>query len=258
MTPGRLFTRLVNIMQRLRSPGGCPWDRAQSPSSLTRFIIEECYEVVEGVERGSGEELREELGDLLLVVVFLAQMEKEIGRFDIVGVLEGIVEKLERRHPHVFGEGKAESAEEVLEVWRGLKQAEKDREVRAIPAWLPALARAQAVQAEASGIGFDWPDASGPEAKVMAEMKELRAAAEGGDRDAVQEEAGDLLFSAVNLCRLLGLDAETALRLTVNKFENRMKWMEAAATETGKTLANLSLEEMDELWEASKTHPPTA
>jgi MazG family protein len=252
MTSGRLFSQLVNIMRRLRSPVGCPWDRAQTPATLTQFIVEECYEVVEAIERGSAEELREELGDLLLQVVFQAQIAEEKELFDIGGVLEGIVDKLRRRHPHVFGKSKADTPAEVLELWHGLKMEEKQADAQKVPLALPALARAQAVQADASAIGFDWPDASGPSAKVVAELEEVKEATASGKKDRVQEEAGDLLFSAVNLCRLLEIDAETALRLTVNKFEERLKRMEKAAAESGRKLAGMTLPEMDELWEQSK------
>jgi len=256
MTSGRLFVKLVNLMQRLRSPEGCPWDRAQTPSSLSKFIIEECYEAVEAVENGSAEQLREELGDLLLQVVFQAQLAEEDGLFDISDVLQGIVQKLLRRHPHVFGKSKAESPAEVLEIWHGLKREEKKEEVRSVPAHLPALARAQAVQAVAATIGFDWADASGPQAKIASEAEELQAALKAGEQQKVQEEAGDLLFSVVNLCRMLGIEAETALRRSVRKFEDRMKWMEMAAEQDGKRLIGMTLEEMDDLWEKSKTRQP--
>lgn len=258
MTPGRAFTRLVKVVRRLRGPDGCPWDREQTLFSLARFVIEECYEVVEAIEKGSAEDLREELGDVQLMVVLLAELAREQGAFDMSEVLEETVGKLRRRHPHVFGRAKAGSPDEVVELWEGLKAEEKETDLRAVPRSLPALARAQAVQGVASRVGFDWPDASGPRGKVAAELEELGEAVEQQDVGRIEEEAGDVLFSVVNLCRMLGVDAETALRGTVGKFEERMKQMERTAAKAGKTLPSLTLAEMDALWEESKGKEPAA
>ncbi len=251
------FDRLVEIMARLRGPGGCPWDREQTHQSLKRYFLEEVYEALDAIDAGDWGRLAEELGDVILQVVFHAQLAREAGRFDIRDSLRLICEKLVRRHPHVFGNVKVSGPEEVLDNWEHIKRAERAPDGRAsvldgVPKAMPALLRAMTIQKKAARIGFDWPDVSGVWEKVAEELRELREAAEAGDEARVREELGDLLFSVVNLARFLQVDAEDALQAATRRFEERFRRMEAQAAERGLDMREMSLEELDELWEEAK------
>ena len=248
------FEALVGIMGRLRQPDGCPWDLEQDFQSLKRYLIEETYEVVEAVEEGDMHKLQEELGDLLLQVVFYSQLAKEQGNFDVKGVIQGISEKLIRRHPHVFGEGvEVNCVEDVNVNWEKIKHTEKEHRPRFdIPRGLPALIRAEKVQKKAAETGFDWPDIQGAWAKIEEEMDELDAAVQDKCSDQVLAEVGDLLFAVVNTARFLKVDPEEALTRTIDKFVRRFSFIENVAGEKGKTPEAMSLEEMDKLWDQAK------
>ncbi len=253
---GPLFERLVNIMATLRAPGGCPWDQEQTRESLKPFLIEEAYEVLEALDHGGKEKLQEELGDLLLQVVFHAQVAAELEEFTVDEVLKNIADKLVRRHPHVFGETRAETAAEVLSNWEKIKQAERGGAIQAsalagVPKTLPALLRAQRLQDKAARVGFDWGETTEVLHKVEEELREFKAAIRKGP-EAVESEMGDMLFSLVNLARFLHLNAEEALRKSIDKFSRRFRHIESAITEQGKSLAESSLEEMDALWREAK------
>lgn len=243
-------------MRHLRSPQGCPWDREQTHQTLRKFLIEECYEVVEAVESGAPDRLCEELGDLLLLIVFHAQLAAEAGHFDAADVARGIDQKLRRRHQHVFGSAQADTPEEVLSLWRFLKAQEAGSELGGTVSDVgaPALLTAQMAQSRAAQVGFDWAGVDGPLAKLKEEMGELdQAAARGGEQ--VEEEVGDLLFSVVNVARFLGLDAEACLRRTLRKWEARWRAIQDEAVRQGKSLTEMSLAEMDAIWEAAKSPP---
>jgi tetrapyrrole methylase family protein/MazG family protein len=255
-TAGSLFERLVQVMARLRAPGGCPWDREQTRESLKAFLIEEAYEVLEALDQGGSETLQEELGDLLLQVVFHAQIAAELGEFTVKEVLAGVTDKLIRRHPHVFGEGRAETAAEVLSNWERLKQAERGgaKEASAlagVPKTLPALLRAQRLQDKAARVGFDWGETAQVLQKVEEELLELKEAM-GKGAAATEAELGDLLFSLVNLARFLNLNAEEALRKCIEKFARRFRHIETVIADRGRSLRESSLEEMDALWQEAK------
>ena len=251
------FDELVQIMARLRGPGGCPWDRQQNHDTLKKYFVEEVYEALEAIDDRDWDKLCGELGDVLLQVVFHARLAEERGIFDIREVLRRINEKLRRRHPHVFGNVKVKDAEEVLDNWEHIKRREGENRQRSsvldgVPKGLPALQRAQDIQRKAAKVGFDWPDASGPWAKIGEELEELRKAAQSDQEQAVADELGDLLFAIVNLARFLHVDAEDALRRAVRKFEQRFRAIEKQACEQGRSLEEMNLREMDELWEAVK------
>ncbi len=251
------FDDLIRIMARLRAPDGCPWDREQTHESILSCLIEEAYEFVDAVERKDAPNMREELGDLLLQIVFHSQMAGEAGRFDVEAVIQGLCEKLIRRHPHVFGEGRLEKADEVQAQWDELKKIEKgprgsEGALGEIPKALPALLKAFKIQKRAAKTGFDWPDWKGPMAKVSEELNEFAAEAEKGDAEAAARELGDLLFAAVNLGRFLGVDPERALAQTNAKFIARFRAMETLATGQGAALAGMAPAEMDKLWEQAK------
>jgi nucleoside triphosphate diphosphatase len=240
--------RLLSIMARLRDPDhGCAWDLAQSFATIAPYTLEEAYEVADAIERGDMAELRGELGDLLLQVVFHARMAEEAELFSFAEVAAAIADKMEARHPHIFGGDDAGGAMDAQR-WEAIKAEERGRSgansaMDGIARALPALMRAQKLQARAARDGFDWPDRAGPEAKVCEELEELRTAS----ADRVEEEAGDFLFAAVNLVRSYGVDAETALRRGNDKFERRYRAMEAASQG-----ASLTLEEQERLWQAVK------
>lgn len=241
------FARLVAIMQRLRGPDGCAWDRAQNFASIVQYTIEEAYEVAEAIARNDMDNLAEELGDLLLQVVFHAQMAAEAGFFELQDVVRAICEKMERRHPHVFGPAADQQCAEKLKAnWETLKAAEKQRDsaLDGIALALPALVRADKLAAGAARLGFDWPDAQGPLQKIHEELGELQAATTAAERE---EEAGDLLFAVANYVRKQGIDPETALRFANGKFERRFRAMEKAPGFSG-----LSPEAMEALWQSAK------
>jgi len=255
-TAGQLFEVLLSVMARLREPGGCPWDREQTRESLRPFLVEEAYEVLEALEAGEPRRIREELGDLLFQVVFHTRVAEERGEFDMVGLLGALVDKMVRRHPHVFGDRVVGTAAEALAQWEAIKQAEGDAARRSaldgIPRSLPGLLRAQRVQHRAARVGFDW---SGPQAaldKVREEVRELDEALEARDPARVQAEVGDLLFAAVNVARLAGADPEAALQAAIERFCARFQHMEAAAGASGRELRALTLEEMERLWLEAK------
>jgi ATP diphosphatase len=246
--PGAAFERLAEVMRRLRDPdGGCPWDLEQDFATIAPYTIEEAYEVADAIERGDMAELREELGDLLLQVVYHSQMAAEAGTFDLAAVTAGIADKMVRRHPHVFGDVAVTSAAAQTAAWETLKAAEKPRAgaLDGVALGLPALMRAQKLQKRAARTGFDWPDADGPRAKITEELQEVADAGE----DERAGEIGDLLFAVVNYARHLGVDAEAALRQANGKFERRFAAMEAAA---GDRFAALDLDGKEALWGAAK------
>ncbi|HEX9898228.1 MAG TPA: nucleoside triphosphate pyrophosphohydrolase, partial [Candidatus Methylomirabilis sp.] len=257
-TSGELLAELVEIMARLRGEGGCPWDREQTHESIKPYLIEETYEVLEAIDEQAPGKLREELGDLILQVVFHAQMAEEAGAFSIADVLATINDKLRRRHPHVFGDVKAETAQEVLFNWEQIKQAERRREkgqasvLDGVPRDLPALLRAHRLQEKASRVGFDWAEAQAVLRKVEEELAELRAAMEGQAADRMEAEMGDLLFALVNLSRFIAVNPEEALRKTISRFIGRFRYIEEALAKGGRSLNQANLQEMDALWADAK------
>jgi len=254
---GKAFERLVDLMATLRSEKGCPWDREQTHESLRPYLIEESYEVLEAIDHKDYQALKEELGDLLLQVIFHAQIAKEEGRFDIKEVIEIITEKLLRRHPHVFGEDvEIKTAQEQVRNWERLKRSEGRRSVlEGVPPTLSALLRAHRIQEKASTVGFDWDNAEQVWEKVQEEMGELWEAIGSGDSSRIEGEFGDVLFSLVNLSRFIGVNPEDALRHTVDKFIQRFQKVEEELKAQGKSPEASSLEEMDAIWERIKKSP---
>ena len=248
---------LVEIVRILRQPGGCPWDREQDHHSIRRNLLEEAYEAAEAIDEDDPEHLREELGDVLLQVVFHARMEQEAGRFDLDAVADGICKKLIYRHPHVFGDVAVSGSGEVLQNWEELKRKEKHQETAAdsvdsVARSLPGLWRAEKIQKKARKAGFDWPDVSGALDKLSEEVEELRTAVAEGSN--IQEELGDLLFAAVNVSRFVQVDPEEALSGACDKFARRFRQVEQSAAERGQALEHMTLAEMDKLWDAAKEH----
>ena len=246
---------LEEIVRILRAPGGCPWDAEQTHASIRRNFLEEAYEAVEAIDEGNPEHLKEELGDVLLQVVFHARMEQEAGRFDLNDVADGVCKKLIFRHPHVFGDVNVSGTGEVLSNWEALKRQEKGQAtntdaLEAVARSLPALWRAEKVQKKAKKAGFDWPDISGALDKLSEELAELKTAAADGTN--VEEELGDLLFSAVNVARFLKLDPEEALGKATAKFISRFQKVEAQAVRSGTAMEDMTLAELDKLWEQAK------
>lgn len=248
------FKKLVEVVAALRDPiTGCPWDSQQTHESLVANFIEELYEAVEAIEDKDDSALKEELGDLLLHIVFQAQIASEAGSFDMGEVLSGIVDKLIRRHPHIFGDAHAKDAAGVKMNWERIKKAEKkDRDsiLDGIPRAMPALIKAWRIQEKASSVGFDWPDLTPVIAKMDEERRELGKALESGNLDNISEELGDLIFSVVNLARKLNIDAEAALNQTIAKFYTRFRYVEAQYQDGD--IHNATLEELDSHWEAAK------
>lgn len=250
------FGRLVDIMKTLRGPDGCPWDREQDLRSLRRYVLEEAYEVVQAIDDDDFEGLPSELGDLLLQVVFLSQVADEEGKFNVHDVIESIIDKLVRRHPHVFGEGRLETANEVLERWETIKRGERggDSVLDDIPEVFPALARAEKIGRRAANVGFDWPNAAGALGKVREELAEIEEMAGETEHTAerwsakVEIEVGDLLFAIANFARHMGLSPEVALRRASEKFERRFRAIEARIV-SGEAS---DLEAMDVLWNEVK------
>jgi MazG family protein len=262
---GQTLPRLVELMQRLLAPDGCPWDREQTPSSLRRYVLEEACEVMDAIDTGGAQELREELGDLLLQVVFLAELSRSEHGFGPDDVVRGICEKLVRRHPHVFEGVQLRDATAVAQQWEQLKAREKPKRrdlLERVPRSLPALERAQRIGKEVQRVGFDWPDASGSRAKLQEELEELDAAMKGGDPAEIEAELGDLLFAAVNLARHAGVDASRALQLTNDKFCRRFAHVERRVRERlgdwprgadGQPSRGIALEQLDEYWNEAKS-----
>jgi len=249
----REFLRLIEIMSTLRSENGCEWDKAQTHDSLRQYLIEEAYEAVEAIDNSNMDLLREELGDLMLHVVFHAKLGEESGSFDILGILEGINEKLVNRHPHVFNGGDKKSLDEIKMGWEEIKLSEgRDSLLEGIPDTLPALQRSFRLQEKAASAGFDWKDISGVWDKINEEIEELREAIKSDAETDIEEEIGDLLFSIVNLSRFIGVNPEDALRRSGRKFEERFKGIEKSAKTEGREINELSLDEMDRIWESNK------
>ncbi len=253
---------LLKIMARLRSPSGCPWDREQTENSLKKYLIEESYEVLEAIESRTPGELREELADLLLQIVFISRIAEEKGDFDFPGIVNELAEKLVRRHPHVFPQPgrprpNPRSAREVLKVWGSVKEmegkyAKRNSLLDGIPLALPALERARRMSERASRVGFDWPHIRAVWKKVQEELEELKQAGTGTSRKAAEEELGDLLFTLVNWGRFRGISAEEALRKANRRFSRRFLQVEEGLRRKGKRPQDSTLEEMDRLWDQAK------
>jgi tetrapyrrole methylase family protein/MazG family protein/ATP diphosphatase len=258
---GTTLSRLVAVMRRLLAPDGCPWDREQTFETLRKYVLEEACEVIDAIDAGDRKGIREELGDLLLQVVFQAELARREGSFAIDDVVAGIVEKLVHRHPHVFGDLTAKDADEVLRNWEKLKAKEKGERgiLGGVPRSMPALTRSQRIGEKVSRVGFDWEDARGSRAKVAEELGELDHAIAVGDADAIEEEMGDVLFALVNLSRHVKVDAEGALRRTIDKFttrfahvEKRVREVHGGWGEAGGGEQDLPLEVLDGYWEEAK------
>jgi MazG family protein len=248
-------SRLREIVARLRAPGGCPWDREQTHESLRAALIEECYEAIEAIEKADDANLREELGDLLLHVVMHAHMAGERRAFNFEDVVQGVCEKLIRRHPHVFGDTQASGSAQVLRQWELIKRAEKGGRssvMDGLPSAFPALLLAQNVQTKAARVGFDWDDAAQVLNKVEEEIAELRKAISGGMHEDIEEELGDLFFSLVNLARRLDVDSETAAAGATRKFVQRFRAVEAEIVASGRTIEQTSARELNALWDRHK------
>ena len=252
------FIRLVEIMARLRGPGGCPWDREQTPETLRPYLLEEVYEVLEALDRGDPAAIRDELGDLLLQIVFQSQLAAEDGRFTIADVATAIADKLVRRHPHVFGDVQVRDAQEVVRNWGRIKAEERRRKgedgdvFAGVPAALPALLGAQQLGEKAAHVGLDWPDTDGVLEKLREEQRELDAAIAAGDRAAIEHELGDLLLTVASLARHLDVTAEIALRGANDRFAERVLRVVAEARARGVEPATLDPDELDRLWQAAK------
>ena len=267
-TTGEKFERLVDIMATLRGPNGCPWDKQQDFNSLKPMLVEEVYEVLEAVENGDFDGISEELGDLLLHVVFHAYLGKEAGQFDINTVIDKISEKLVRRHPHVFGTESASTADEVIKNWEAIKAQEKAEKLKnrtpeqrslleGIPSKLPAIHEAHQISSRAARVGFDWPDVDGIFDKLQEEVRELKEVIATGDeesrRERLEDEIGDMLFVIVNIARYLKIDSESALKRANRKFKSRFQYMESELARQGKSLEQTSLQEMEALWQKAKS-----
>ncbi len=248
------FAELVDIVKRLKAPDGCPWDREQTNASLLPYFLEEAYEVMESVDNENWQELKEELGNILLHAVFQAAIAEENGHFNIEDSLKNVNEKLVRRHPHVFGDAKADEAFHAKQNWEAQKHKEKDRESRldGVPKTLPALVRAQRLQQKASYAGFDWDKVEQVWDKIHEEIQELKEAQSNDVKDHITEEIGDVLFAVVNLARYLDIPAEDALRMTNQKFTDRFSKVEEGIKAQGKELEDATLEEMDAIWVKTK------
>jgi len=258
-TPGEKFQKLVEIMARLRGPGGCPWDREQTFDTIKPFLMEETYEVMDAIDARNWSELTGELGDLMLQAVFFSQMAAEQNLFSIGDALDAINEKLIRRHPHIFGEQTAENAGEVLKIWRKVKAEEKQQKgeektglLNSVPRALPALVEAQQLTSRAAHVGFDWDSAGPVLEKLHEELAEFEAARQSTSQAEMEGELGDMLFVLVNLARFVKVDPEQALRKTNAKFRERFGYIERKLAERGKPLEEATLTEMDALWEESK------
>ncbi|EJT5937514.1 nucleoside triphosphate pyrophosphohydrolase [Clostridium perfringens] len=252
------FQDLLDIIETLRNPGGCPWDREQTHESLKSALLEECYEVIDAIENEDEDALIEELGDVLLQVVFHASIGKEDGYFDIMDVIGGISNKMINRHPHVFGNEKANTSEQVLVNWDEIKKEEKGiktltEEMQNIAKSLPATTRAYKVQKKAKKVGFDWDDVNCAMDKVKEELNEIKEVYNCEDKSIIEGEVGDLLFACINVARFLEVDGELALDKTIKKFIKRFSYIENEAIKNNKNLRDMTLEEMDKLWEEAKT-----
>jgi tetrapyrrole methylase family protein / MazG family protein len=250
------FDKLMEIMRRLRAPGGCPWDAEQTHESLKRYLLEETYEVIEAIDAASTPMLREELGDLLLQVVFHAVIAEERNEFAIDDIIDTLNDKLIRRHPHVFADLKVKDIDQLIENWERIKKEEKGASRKSalsgIPAHLPALLKAQKITEKAARVGFDWSHVDEVFAKVLEELKEFEETMFEANQQRMEEELGDLLFSIVNLGRFLSLNPEEALRKTITRFTRRFNYIEETLHAGNRELQNASLQEMDSLWKQAK------
>jgi MazG family protein len=267
-TTGDKFERLVAIMATLRGPNGCPWDKEQDFNSLKPMLVEEVYEVLEAVENNDFDGVAEELGDLLLHILFHARLGHEAGHFDINTVIDKVSEKLIRRHPHVFGTETAGTADEVIKNWEAIKAKEKELRLNSrppeqrsllegIPSKLPAIHEAHQISSRAARVGFDWPDIDGIFDKLQEEVRELKnvisGQADDKRRERLEDEMGDILFVIVNISRYLKIDSESALKRANRKFKSRFQYMEAELTKQGKALDQVPVEEMEALWQKAKS-----
>ncbi|MFC1906492.1 nucleoside triphosphate pyrophosphohydrolase [Chloroflexota bacterium] len=246
------FDTLVAIIARLRAPGGCPWDRKQSHASLRENLLEECYEVLEALDREDAGQLSDELGDLLMQIVFHIQIAHEEGEFELGDVVRGINTKLIHRHPHIFGSEKVSDAEEVALNWEALKQEEREGGtsiLESVPRQMPALGRSHSIQRRVAQVGFDWPEVDGIIEKLSEEIGELKQAE---DEESREREFGDVLFALVNIARRMGVDSEAALREANQRFTRRFNYMEETCRRRGIVFAKLSLDEQNALWEEAK------
>jgi len=249
------FNELLNIMEKLRSEKGCPWDKEQTRESLKPFIIEESYELIEAIEGGDPENIKEELGDLLFQIVFQCQIAKEKNDFEMPDVIEKISEKMIARHPHVFGKAIYKTTDEVLLHWEEQKKREgkiRTSILEGVPETLPALLRAYRLQNRAAQVGFDWDKAEDVLKKLDEEIKEFKNAVDTKKRNEIEDELGDILFMMVNISRFIGVNPEDALRKTISKFISRFRYIENTAANQGKNLTDMTLKEMDVLWDEAK------
>ncbi|NCO68428.1 MAG: nucleoside triphosphate pyrophosphohydrolase [Nitrospirae bacterium CG_4_10_14_0_8_um_filter_41_23] len=249
------FQELLKIMEALRSEKGCPWDKEQTRESLKPFIVEEAYELIEAIDEGDPEKIKEELGDLLFQIVFQCQIAKENNEFKVSDVIEKISKKMIARHPHVFGKADYKTADEVLLHWEEQKKLEgKMREsiLEGIPKTLPSLLRAHRLQKRAAGVGFDWEKVEDVLKKLDEELKEFKEALKTKRQDEIEDELGDIFFMLVNISRFIGVNPEDALRKTISKFIHRFRYIEMNAAEQGKRLSDMTLPEMDRLWDEAK------
>ena len=256
-TVEKLFKELVDIIAKLRSEDGCPWDRQQTNETLKPSLIEEVYEVVDAIDDASSEKLEEELGDLLMQVLLNAQIAEDEGKFNISGVMRKISDKLTRRHPHVFGDVQVRDTQEIIVNWEAIKSREhanRDREsvLDGVPSHLPNLMKARKIQSKASSVGFDWEKAEDVLEKVEEEVEELKVSIGTSEQDGIEEEIGDILFSVVNLSRFLNVEPEEALRKSNAKFVRRFRQMEAEIASRGKEITDYDLAGLDEIWDAVK------
>lgn len=250
------FQKLLGIMSALRAENGCPWDREQTRESLTPYLVEETYEVIEAIEEGSPHKIKEELGDLLFQIVFHCQLASERGEFSMEDVIDAISNKMMGRHPHVFGDAKFETSEQVVKQWEERKKEEgKNREsiLEGIPKELPSLLKAHRIQSRAARVGFDWSRVADVMEKLDEELSEFRDALEHKDQAAIEDELGDVFFVLVNISRFVGVNPEGALRKTISKFISRFRYIETKAAEAGQKLSDMTLEQMDALWDEAKT-----
>jgi MazG family protein len=250
------FAKLVRIMKKLRHPRrGCPWDLAQTPQTLKEYILEEAHELIEAIDRGQDEEIKEELGDLLLQIVFLARLAEEKNKYTVRDVITTISGKLVRRHPHIFGHVKVSDADEVKANWEKIKIAEKNKQsvISDYPPAMPSLLLANRIASQASGVGFDWNDAEKAFGKIDEEIEELRAEIRAGRLREVENEIGDLLFAVANVARLLKINPEFALARTNKKFTHRFRFIEAELKKRGQDIRNTTLAELDALWNQAKS-----
>jgi tetrapyrrole methylase family protein/MazG family protein len=251
------FRKLVGLMAALRGPEGCPWDKKQTPDSLKPFLVEECYEVIDALDEGKPDKIKEELGDLLFQIIFHARIAEERGHFSIDDVITAIHEKMTRRHPHVFGDEKLATDKEVLANWEEIKKKEKGHEDRksileGVPKELPSLLRAHRLQERAARVGFDWNHLNEALPKLDEEIAEFKESLKAEDAGKIEEELGDVFFMLVNVSRFLGVNPDEALRKTISKFIHRFRYIEEHAANAGKSLNDMTLDEMEALWQEAK------